>query len=249
MFKARRKKRDAYDWLSDGRTKTSKSSNSGLPNWISSLYGGEKTKNDTNDNGLTFDRSPNQLSNAELKEELRAMNIILDDTNLEADSKKVFYGAPAYEPKRWNNWLHMDLNNCYNYANNEITDTMAQPGRANNCTFSTTRPTGYEIKKASICDGLNTVTASNPHSLPDHELNLVALVFWPPEILYGELVFDYHWYRLDNNGMFSHKPGQTAVTNVDNSGKSITDPRFADRGPYTEFVGFLETRRDKIKII
>ena len=180
---------------------------------------------------------------------LREMNIGLNDTNLEADSKKVFYGAPAYEPDRWNNWLHMDANNCYNYANNEITDTMAQPGKASHCLFSQTHPTGQKIEHSSTCDGLRALHAEDAKQLPSHSLNLVALVFWPPEYIEGEIMFDFHWYRLDNNGMFSHKPGQTAATNVDNSGKLIKDPRYADRGPYTEFVGFMETRRDKIKII
>lgn len=197
---------------------------------------------------LKFDRDPYQLTNAELAEQLKTMNQILNDTNLEASSKKVYYGPPAYEPEKWNNWLHMDLNNCYNYANNEITDTMAQPGRATNCSFSQSHPTGRAVERSSICDGLKTLV-SNPDSLPAHDLNLVALVFWPPEMMFGELMFDFHWYRLDSNGFFSHKPGKTQATNVDNSGQLIKDPRKADRGPYTEFVSFMETRRDKIKIV
>ena len=188
------------------------------------------------------------MTNAEVMEEVRALDIILNDTNLEASSKKVFYGPPAYEPEKWNNWLHLDSNNCYNYANNEITDTMAQPGRATSCSFSQTHPTGRAIKNSSVCDGLNALP-SKPDKLPAHDLNLVALVFWPPEILLGELMFDFHWYRLDDNRLFSHKPGKTEATNVDNTGKLIKDPRIADRGPYTDFVGFMETRRDKIKII
>lgn len=46
---------------------------------------------------------------------------------------------------------------------------------------------------------------------------------------------DYHWYRqnADENGNFdgtwSHKPGNTEVRNVDNSGNVIYDPRTADR--------------------
>ena len=44
--------------------------------------------------------------------------------------------------------------------------------------------------------------------------------------------------------LFSHKPGKTEATNVDNSGNLIKDPRIADRGPYTDCVCFLETRRD-----
>ena len=48
---------------------------------------------------------------------------------------------------------------------------------------------------------------------------------------------DFHWYRLDDNGKWSHKPGNTKATNLDNLGNIIDDPRTADRGPYTQFCG------------
>lgn len=35
---------------------------------------------------------------------------------------------------------------------------------------------------------------------------------------------DYHWYRRDNDGTWSHKPGSTPATNLDGCGKVITDP-------------------------
>ena len=255
LFQAKRRKRHAVVDANEGYKTTTpalpggETSTTKFLSWLDNIYRDtvdsvKKPGSDT----LKFDRDPDQLTNAELMEEVRAMDFILNDTNLEASSKKVFYGPPAYEPERWNNWLHQDLNNCYNYANNEITDTMAQPGRATSCSFSHTHPNGIAIRHSSVCDGLKSLL-SKPGKLPDHDLNLVALVFWPPEILLGELMFDFHWYRLDDNGLFSHKPGQTEATNLDNRGKRIKDPRLADRGPYTDFVGFLETRRDKIKII
>lgn len=40
---------------------------------------------------------------------------------------------------------------------------------------------------------------------------------------------DYHFWRQDSNGMWSHKPGGTAVTNLDASGRPIYDPAIADR--------------------
>ncbi|EPX54979.1 hypothetical protein D187_009718 [Cystobacter fuscus DSM 2262] len=50
---------------------------------------------------------------------------------------------------------------------------------------------------------------------------------------------DYHWYRLGENGTWSHKPGGSPATNLDNSGNVITDPRTANRGLYTQFCGFF----------
>ncbi len=61
--------------------------------------------------------------------------------------------------------------------------------------------------------------------------NKVALVVAPG--------YDFHWYRLDDNGLWSHKPGGTQATNLDKSNNLITDPRTANRGPYTDFCGFF----------
>jgi hypothetical protein len=58
-------------------------------------------------------------------------------------------------------------------------------------------------------------------------------VIWPSA--------DYHWYRLDNNAMWSHKPGQTAARNTDNSGNQIHDPRECDRGPYITWCNFYHS--------
>lgn len=56
--------------------------------------------------------------------------------------------------------------------------------------------------------------------------------------------WDYHWYRQDSDGYWSHKPGHSEVTNVDAGGKRIWDPQTADRhaigGPnYSKFGGYL----------
>ena len=105
-------------------------------------------------------------------------------------------GPTKYEPEKWNKYFIKDHNNCYNYANNRITDTFAQPGRAGKCEMGLTL-TGLTIEKLSLCDGLKTVPAPSTISLPRHSRNLVALVFWPPKP--GSSTFDFHWYRYDNN--------------------------------------------------
>lgn len=50
--------------------------------------------------------------------------------------------------------------------------------------------------------------------------------------------YDYHWYRQDSDGYWSHKPGTTAVKRTYNSGNLILDPETCDRGPYVNFLGF-----------
>jgi hypothetical protein len=54
---------------------------------------------------------------------------------------------------------------------------------------------------------------------------------------------DFHWYRDDGDGTWSHKPGYTAVSDVDAGGDEITDPETADRDygdiNYSEYCGCL----------
>lgn len=45
---------------------------------------------------------------------------------------------------------------------------------------------------------------------------------------------DYHWYRQDKGGYWSHKPGRTPVKNLDASGKMIKNPAKADVGNYKD---------------
>jgi len=51
---------------------------------------------------------------------------------------------------------------------------------------------------------------------------------------------DHHWYRLDDNGRWSHKPGMMFVTQKDNADQFITNPAApnADLGRY-RFVCFM----------
>jgi hypothetical protein len=56
---------------------------------------------------------------------------------------------------------------------------------------------------------------------------------------------DYHFYRQDSNGYWSHKPGATDVTHIDATGRPIYDPQLASRLypnsglNYDQFCGYL----------
>ena len=49
---------------------------------------------------------------------------------------------------------------------------------------------------------------------------------------------DYHWYRQNKDGKWSHKPGEFPVTNLDDAEGLITDPRNAVSS--YQFVKFYE---------
>jgi len=56
---------------------------------------------------------------------------------------------------------------------------------------------------------------------------------------------DYHFYRQDSNGYWSHKPGATDVTHIDATGRPIYDPQLASRQysksglNYDQFCSYL----------
>lgn len=146
--------------------------------------------------------------------------------------------APLYEPDWWNDGGQKQLNNnCYNYSTNYRTDTFAHPGQAAGAIYANL--TCASVRPAAEADCLiNSPSANNKCPKEGH---LVALVIWPNG--------DFHWYRKGRNGLWTHKPGPTPVTNVDNSGHLIHDPRTADRGPYTDFCTFMVVMHGHIKIL
>ena len=145
--------------------------------------------------------------------------------------------APDYEPSWWNDGGQKQFgNNCYNYSTNYRTDTFAQPGLAAGAMY--TALTCASVRPAAIADDLIAKPGAKNRCPEDG--HLVALVIAPG--------WDFHWYRKGEDGMWTHKPGGTPATNVDNSGHLIPDPRTADRGPYTSFCTFMVVKHGHIKI-
>jgi hypothetical protein len=145
--------------------------------------------------------------------------------------------APLWEPAWWNDAGQVQWNNnCYNYGTNYRSDTYAQPGLANGAMYGSI--TCAEVRAGAVADALVDSPAAN-NKCPK-EGHLVALVVGPG--------WDFHWYRKGRNGRWTHKPGGTQATNLDNSGNVITDPRTADRGGYTDFCTFMVVMHGHVKI-
>ena len=144
--------------------------------------------------------------------------------------------APLYEPTWWNVPARQPYNNCYNYGTNYRTDTFAQPGRGAGDQYHSI--SCADVKAAAVRDELIDSPGAN-NKCPD-EGHLVALVVGSG--------WDYHWYRKGRDGMWTHKPGGTAVTKLDNAGNTISDPRTADRGWYTDFCTFMVVMHGHIKV-
>jgi hypothetical protein len=147
-------------------------------------------------------------------------------------------GPPTYDPGKWNDGgFHQNNNRCYNYGCDLMLDDTAQPGGGVtaaelNCT---------DVTAKIISDGLLPCTTGLCH--PCH--HRVALVIDPGH--------DFHFYRQDINGMWSHKPGIAQATNVDAKGNPIPNPETADRHNgsnllYTDFCGYFCVYKPNVKI-
>ncbi|AQG80561.1 hypothetical protein [Spirosoma montaniterrae] len=152
--------------------------------------------------------------------------------------------APASDIAWWNDGSTRQFNNnCYNYATNYRTNTFAQPGKAAGQQYTSLAGCIVGAGQRSARDGavadalIDLPNADNKCPATGH---LVALVVWPG--------VDYHWYRKGPNGRWSHKPGSTAATLLDNAGNAITDPRTANRGNYTQFCTFMQAIHGHVMI-
>jgi hypothetical protein len=145
--------------------------------------------------------------------------------------------APLWEPAWWNDAGQVQFNNnCYNYGTNYRSDTYAQPGLAAGAMYASITCT--DVRAGAVADAL--IDWPNARNRCPKEGHLVALVVGPN--------WDFHWYRKGRNGLWTHKPGGTQATNLDNSSNLISDPRTADRGGYTDFCTFMVVMHGHIKV-
>ena len=154
---------------------------------------------------------------------------------------------PVYEPKKWNSNVNIkQSHNCYAYALNTIhakqsikcrkymnatkkihcISNKPQVGRYSRIAdpklytcknieyrMLNDNPTIRKLKKNEECpDGFYKIALTCSKS-------------------------DYHFYRQDNTGLWSHKDGWRLATNKDLKGRLIHDPELADRGKYTVYCG------------
>jgi hypothetical protein len=147
---------------------------------------------------------------------------------------------PVYDPQTDDSGCFIteqSKNNCYNYGNDVVTNTYAQPGVGTGDKWKNN--TCDSVGKAAQRDGLIFAGQTLPTVQPAIG-HFVALLIWPNR--------NFHWIRMDSNLTWSHKPGPTAVRNVDNNNRTITDPRKSNFTPWTEFCAFYRTVPSSVSI-
>ena len=98
--------------------------------------------------------------------------------------------------------------------------------------------TSSSVRALALIDNLIAAPGAN-NECPEQG-TLVALAVAPG--------IDFHWYRKGADGLWTHKIGPAPVTQFDNSGNLIVDPRVADRGPYIQFSSFMIVFHGHIKL-
>lgn len=150
-----------------------------------------------------------------------------------------------YNPSLWNGEIQF-YNNCYAYAlNNQVNPEtnelwfMQQPGEySGNRVYDFTNEAKMRAAVASDFAKYNEDFKTNLVFQPIGKYDVCPAGTYKVALVAYSDNQDYHWYRQDADGYWSHKPGRTAVTRYDNSGNLIVDPETADRGRYDLFLGF-----------
>lgn len=150
------------------------------------------------------------------------------------------WSTPAYDPGYWNTIHVQPYNNCYGYANNVLRNRHAQPGYG--AGYNSAPAQQFEciytanLVAGALADGLEPTDAWS--TSPTGKTKL-ALVIWPGR--------DYHWYRQDSNGLWSHKQSYLPATNLDFSNNLISNPETANRREYQIFGGYFFTPSSSVQ--
>lgn len=165
---------------------------------------------------------------------------------------------PSFNPDKYNKTRRMrESHNCFAYAFDYVDLPPLHKCNEKSCPVSFPQPgraSGYprwgKVKDKRCPDlvarllgdvpGLNMTTFEK--KCPNNS-SKIALVVDEDE--------DYHFYRQDSNGYWSHKPGATEVTHIDATGRPIYDPQLASRKydgsklNYDRFCGYLCAPKNK----
>ncbi len=137
------------------------------------------------------------------------------------------FSAAAWKPV-------VGMTNCYSYALTAAAHGQGAPGQLLNPPhFKTSVIAGRDVTiedLRGLLDRDGLVRVSLEHITPA-ENHLVAVAYEPG--------MDYHFYRRDGDGTWSHKAGRCLPSNIDGSGHLIASPEECDRGPYHAFVGYF----------
>lgn len=130
---------------------------------------------------------------------------------------------PAFNPKQ------KATHNCYTYAiqNSETYYLHRTPGgyeASDGCAALAKGVVGDSKGKAKMIACPSEAESSKAVCEKDSSL----IMLFRGVVDFDNMILDFHFYRQDSNGFFSHQLGST-ISNLDADGKLINDPRRANR--------------------
>jgi len=153
-------------------------------------------------------------------------------------AKHIQRDAPPYEPDEWNYPdFRRNPHNCYTYFLNKQDPKLTAKCKETKCQMrNPLKPQpGYwayypriENKSKYNCDIMvKRMLADNPHLIKTNNMKCPAGYSSGALTVHPGLT--YHYYRQDNDGLWSHKDGATNAKRLDSDGKYILDPKKANR--------------------
>lgn len=142
-----------------------------------------------------------------------------------------FFGVKGNASRAYNG-------NCYAYGLNIEMSRWPTPGALNSFVckkLPAEECTPEAIHSRLIQDGLQRIFEHGAN--PETAQIMAAFVALPEHQGEGA---DYHFFRMHRDRSWSHKMAWDLPTLMDSSGKTIDNVLNADRGKFTEFVGFYE---------
>ena len=152
-------------------------------------------------------------------------------------NKEGFLSCPPKKPKYdstiWNDEKYKEFNNCYSYALNEPDSTLKDkrdPGISSNIKKNNNIYTCGYYEKLLKHDYPDMVKTNNYKFCPcNKDYRMISMVIADGNSPFvGDDNDDFHFYRLDNNNKWSHKPGSRVVSYTDADNKLIYDPKDAN---------------------
>ncbi len=187
-------------------------------------------------------RQSNKLSDKLNKIELDNINLYKQQQlNSEFSyDREAFHDPLSPEGDVWR--ANNDTTNCFAYAANDPLGHSSKP--------SPGEKSGLELKS---CSGVHVAGLAKrdgfaPAMIDENNLPIQKKGFYLVALVSDRDDKDYHWYRQNQDGTWSHKIGNRLPKNQDESGKTIIDVESADRGSYTEFVGYFYVPKGGIAI-
>ena len=158
-------------------------------------------------------------------------------------------------------YAYLETNNCFSYAlrgNKFDPELVAQCKSKDNCSVNFEQPGSASGKRGAMRkESLRTCPIVKKLTKSDLGKDFVESSFYKKcPVGYSKVALvvdkgtDYHWYRQNPDGTWSHKDGSNPVKNFDAFKNKIFNPKQASRNygddlNYEDFCGFFCVNRTK----